>query len=314
MTRAQFEDLVERHRAELRVHCYRMLGSLDESEDLLQETFLRAWRGRAGFVAGSARAWLYRIATNACLDVLRARPRRILVAPGPASESDAEILPAADLPWLQPYPDSLLTELVARETIELVFLAAIQYLPPRQRAVLLFRDVLEWSAKDVASQLDSTVASVNSALQRARSTLREQLPERREDWAATTDEHADLLRRYVDAHEQADVEGFAALLHEDARLTMPPHPMWFDGRAAIAAASARGFDPAFGSLRSVVTAANRQPAAAHYLRPPEADGYRPLALDVLRVEHGRIVEIVSFVDPALFKTFGLPDEFSARPR
>ncbi len=315
MTRAQFEHLVERHGAELRVHCYRMLGSLHESEDLVQDTFLRAWRGRAGFVEGSARAWLYRIATNACLDVLRARPRRILVAPGPASEPDAAILPPADLPWLQPYPDTLLDDqLVARETIELVFLAAIQHLPPRQRAVLLFRDVLEWSAKEVAAQLDATVASVNSALQRARSTLREQLPERREDWAATTDEHADLLRRYVDAHEQADVEGFAALLHEDARLTMPPHPMWFDGRATIAAASARGFDPAFGSLRSVVTAANRQPAVAHYLRPPEADEYRPLALDVLRVEHGRIVEIVSFVEPELFEAFGLPDEFSARPR
>ena len=134
------------------------------------------------------------------------------------------------------------------------------------------------------------------------------------DWAATTDEHADLLRRYVDAHEQADVDRFAALLHEDARLTMPPHPMWFDGRDVIAAASARGFDPAFGSLRSVVTAANRQPAVAHYLRPPEADEYRPLALDVLRVEHGRIVEIVSFVEPELFEAFGLPDEFSARPR
>ena len=267
MTRAQFEQLVERHGAELRVHCYRMLGSLHESEDLVQETFLRAWRARAGFVEGSARAWLYRIATNACLDVLRARPRRILVAPGPASEPDAAILPPADLPWLQPFPDTLLDDqLVARETIELVFLAAIQHLPPRQRAVLLFRDVLEWSAKEVAAQLDATVASVNSALQRARSTLREQLPERREDWAATTDEHADLLRRYVDAHEQADVDGFAALLHEDARLTMPPHPMWFDGRAAIAAASARGFDPAFGSLRSVATAANRQPAVAHYLR------------------------------------------------
>jgi RNA polymerase sigma-70 factor (ECF subfamily) len=180
--------------------------------------------------------------------------------------------------------------------------------------VLLFRDVLEFSAKEVAAQLDASVASVNSALQRARSTLRERLPERREDWAATTDEHAELVRRYVDAHEQADVAGFAALLDEDARLTMPPHPMWFDGRAAIAAASARGFDPAFGSLRSVVTAANRQPAVAHYLRPPGEDEYRPLALDVLRVEHGRIAEIVSFVEPALFTAFGLPDEFSPHPR
>ena len=174
--------------------------------------------------------------------------------------------------------------------------------------MLLLRDVLGWSAKEVASELDASVASVNSALQRARTTLREQLPERREDWAATdlpTEQHADLLRRYVDAHEQADVDGLAALLDVDARLTMPPHPMWFSGRDAIVAASAQGFDPAFGRLRGVVTSANRQPAVAHYLRRPDAPDYEPLAIDVLRVEQGKIVEIVSFVDPALFAAFGL---------
>jgi RNA polymerase sigma-70 factor (ECF subfamily) len=321
---AAFAALVERHRGELRVHCYRMLGSFEDSEDLVQETFLRAWRGRDSFSfdgRSSLRAWLYRIATNACLDVLRSRPRRVL-PPQVAAAGDptAPPSPPADLPWLQPYPDRLLEAIapaedepgavvVARETIELAFLAAIQHLPPRQRAVLILRDVLGSSASDAASMLEASVASVNSALQRARATLRETLPERRTEWArssAPSEEERELLRRYVDAHERADVDALAALLREDARLTMPPHPTWYAGREAIVIASEKGFDPEFGHLRSVVAGANLQPAAAHYLRRPGEPEHRPLALDVLRIEGGSVAEITSFVSPELFPAFGLP--------
>jgi RNA polymerase sigma-70 factor, ECF subfamily len=333
---AAFTALLERHRGELQVHCYRMLGSLEDSEDLVQETFLRAWRKRASFGADgrtSFKPWLYTIATNACLDVLRRRPRRVLQV-GQAADPAVPPSPPTDLPWLQPYPDRLLdsiasaedepgTAVVARETIELAFLAAIQHLPPRQRAVLILRDVVGWSAKDTATVLDASVASVNSALQRARATLRDHLGERRTDWARSSGpsaEERELLRRYLDAHERADVDALAALLREDARLTMPPLPTWYDGREAILAASAKGFEPEFGELRSVATAANRQPAVAHYLKQPGESELRALAFDVLRVEDGYVAEIVSFVFPELFPAFGLPatflstDEFLADPR
>jgi RNA polymerase sigma-70 factor (ECF subfamily) len=301
-----------------------MLGSLEESEDLVQETFLRAWRGRAGFSpreTSSFRAWLYRIATNACLDVLRSRPRGILPPQvAPAGDPAAPPPPPADLPWLQPYPDRLLESIapagdepgavvVARETIELAFLAAIQHLPPRQRAVLILRDVLGWSAKETALLLEASIGSVNSALQRARATLRDRLPERRMEWAPSSgpsEEERELLRRYVEAHERADAEALAELLREDARLVMPPHPTWYSGREAIMTAMRQGFDPEFGRLRTLVAAANMQPAAAHYLRAPGESAYRPLALDVLRLEGGRVAEIDSFVFPDLFPAFGLP--------
>jgi len=320
-----FAGLFERHRGELQVHCYRMLGSFEDSEDLVQETFLRAWRKRSSFASdgrASFRAWLYRIATNACLDVVRSRPRRVLppqVEPA-AGDPTPPPSPPADLPWLQPYPDRLLepvsrpedepgAAVVARETIELAFIAAIQHLPPRQRAVLILRDVLGWSAKDTANLLEASAASVNSALQRARATLRGRLGERRTEWTPTSEPSADereLLRRYVDAHQRADAAALAELLREDARLTMPPHPTWYAGREAILIAAEQGFDPKFGHIRTLVAAANRQPTAAHYLRPPGESDYRPLALDVLRIEGGRIAEITSFVFPRLFRAFGLP--------
>jgi RNA polymerase sigma-70 factor (ECF subfamily) len=326
---ASFAALFERHRRELQVQCYRMLGSFEDSEDLVQETFLRAWRGRAKFrVQGPAsfRAWLYRIATNACLDVLRSRPRRVM-PPQVAAAGDPAAPPAppADLPWLQPYPDRLLEPaspaedepgalVIARETVELAFIAAIQHLPPRQRAALLLRDVLGWSAKETASMLEASVVSVNSALQRARATLREHLGERRTDWTRSSEpseEERELLRRYVEAHERADVDALAELLREDARLTMPPHPTWYEGREAILIASAKGFDPEFGQLRSVATGANRQPAAAHYLQEPGDSEHRALALDVLRIEGRRVAEITSFVFPALFPAFDLPPKLAA---
>jgi len=323
-TEAAFAASVEYHRRELQVHCYRMLGSLEDSEDLVQETFLRAWRSREPFAADgrfSLRAWLYRIATNACLDVLRTRSRRVM-PPDVVPAADPRVPPAppADLPWLEPYPDRLLEGVaapeddpealvVARETIELAFIAAIQHLPPRQRAALIFRDVVGWSANETAALLETTVASANSALQRARATLRDRLGERRTAWGTgsepSTDER-DLVRRYLEAHERADIDALAALLREDVRLAMPPHPTWFDGREAILAAMRAGFDPQFGSLRAVVSGANRQPAIAHYLRAPGETEYRAIAIDVLRFECGQVAEITSFPEAELFAAFGLP--------
>ena len=218
-----FGALVERHRRELHVHCYRMLASFEEAEDLVQETFLRAWRNRDSFDGSMFRAWLYRIATNACLDVLRHNSRQIR-----ALQSFAEVH------WLQPYPDRLLDEVapsaaepdaivVARETIELAFLASVQLLPPRQRAALILRDVLGWSAAETASLLDTTVQAANSALQRARATLHDRLPERRLEWPSpdASASERDLVRRYIDAHERADGVALAALASEDVRVTMP---------------------------------------------------------------------------------------------
>ena len=320
---AAFAALAERHRGEVQVHCYRMLGSFEDSEDLVQETFLRAWRNRAGVSfdgADSFRAWLYRIATNACLDVLRSRPRRVLPPDlAPAADPRPDPGPPADLPWLQPYPDRLLAAVarredepdaavVTRETIELAFVAAIQHLPPRQRAVLILRDVVGWSAKETASLTEASVASVNSALQRARETLQDRLPKDRTQWTPATALDADqreLLRRYVEAHERADADALAVLLREDARLLMPPHPTWYAGRDAIVIATRKGFDPKFGSLRTVLVGVNAQPAVAHYLRGPGEAVYRALAFDVLSIEDGLIAEIASFAVPELFPAFGL---------
>ena len=327
-----FETLVERHRRELRVHCYRMLGSFEESEDLVQETFLRAWRNLAGFEGRSTfRAWLYRIATNACLDALDGRSRRVLPhhVEGP-SDPHAPLPPAADIAWLQPFPDRL-TEpdprwepvapsegepdsvAVARETIELAFLAAIQHLPLRQRAVLILRDVLGWSAKETAEQLESSVASVNSALQRARATLREHLPERRLEWAPASrpsEQERAVLRRYMEAVERADLAALAELLAEDVRAMMPPWPMWFQGRDAVLATLRVSWNPDSphysGEFRTVATGANQQPALGLYVRVPGERDFRAFAVGVLRIEDGLITELTSFHDLGLFPVFDLP--------
>lgn len=319
-----FGVLAERYRRELQVHCYRMLGSFEDSEDLVQETLLRAWRRRDTFAGRSTfRAWLYRIATNACLDFLERHPRRPLprqVLP-PADPDERQ--PPAEIRWLQPYPDHLLdlpaprdaepdAAVITRETIELAFLIAIQHLPPRQRAVLILRDVLGWPASDTADLLNISVAAVKSALQRARPTVKPHLPQERLDWhlaSAPTAEEQALLGHYIAAHERADALALAAMLREDTLLTMPPHQMWFFGRDSIAAFTAEVFDPAstfyHGTWHSLPTAANRQPAVAHYVRLPHDTVYRAQVLDVLRIEHGLIAEIISFV-PDLFPAFGLP--------
>jgi RNA polymerase sigma-70 factor (ECF subfamily) len=312
---AAFATLAERHRRELQVHCYRMLGSFEDAEDQVQETFLRAWRNRAGFEGRAPfRAWLYRIATNACLDALARSPRR-------APEPPADGRPPMEVPWLGPYPDHLLEGvapgeeepealIVARETVELAYLVAIQHLPPRTRAVLIMRDVLGWSAKDTAELLDTTVAGVNSALQRARGTLRRNLPERRLEWAPDTDPtegERDLLRRYIEATERKDAGAFVAMMREDARFTMPPQPgVWAGAEAIVAMWIEGGIDtPEVGDMRCVVTRSNRQPAVACYRRRPGEDAFSPMAIDVLRIEEGLIADIVTF-GPEVFASLGLP--------
>lgn len=315
-----FGRLLERHRRELSVHCYRMLGSFSEAEDMVQETFLRAWRKRGTFEGRSTfRAWLYRIATNACLDALRRRPRRVLpydVAPATDLTGD---LPAPTLvASIEPYPDALLgpavpggddpvTAVVAKETIEIAFLAAIQHLPPVQRAVLILRDVIGWSANDAAEVLGTSIAAVKSALQRARVTMRERLPERRADWSApreTTDaETARLLRRYMQAHERGDTAALAAMLADDVRVAYPPTQLWCEGRKTFVAGSKK--HAAVGEYRFVPTRANMQPAAAIYLRRPGDTEFRPLVLEVLRFQDRLITEIIDF-EPGLFLAFGLP--------
>ena len=309
-----FAALVEPFRGELQAHCYRMVGSYEDSEDLVQETFLRAWRKRKSFQGRSTfRAWLYRIATNACLDLLDRRPRKIRPHEGAA--------PLAEVPWLQPYPDEVLEEIpsgeaepeaevVARETMELAFIAAIQLLPPKQRAALILRDVLGWSAAETASLLETSVAAANSALQRARATMKRHLPERRLDWRAgeePSEQERALLERYMDATERNDPVAMARLLREDAFCSMPPLEAWYVGNEAIVAAWVQdGFGTeAVGRLQSVPVSANRQPAVAIYRKRPGGTEYRPLALDVLRFDDGRVAEIVVF-GPDVFGAFGLP--------
>jgi RNA polymerase sigma-70 factor (ECF subfamily) len=323
-----FETVVERHRREIQVHCYRMLGSLSDAEDLTQETFLRAWKGRDGFEGrASVRTWLYRIATNACLDALARRPRRVLPDQlGPSGEPAGPIA-AADLPWLEPYPDRLLATpapddtgavVVERETIELAFLAAVQYLPPRQRAVLILRDVLGWPAKETAGSLGTSVASANSALQRARATLRERLPARRAEWTVgdPTAEEAALVKRFIAAYEQGDPNAVARLLHEDAQAVMPPYTLWFGSRAAIVEALSLSMDPAsphcIGRFKMRPARANRQPAVATYLRRPGEDAYRWFGATLLTVEQGLVAAMAAFESlPAA--AWGLPETWAGEP-
>jgi RNA polymerase sigma-70 factor, ECF subfamily len=288
-----FADLTRRYHRELQIHCYRMLGSLDAAEDHVQEVFLRAWRSRDAFQERSSpRTWLYRIATNACLDTLR-----------------------RTTPPLQPYPDQLLDEhpgpdavAVARETISLAFLAAIQLLPPRQRAVLILRDVLSWSPNEAAALLDTTVPAVHSALQRARATLRQRWPGGRLEWSPAGEPdpaQRELLQRYIAAHERADPQALVDLLREDIRLTIEPGIGEWTGKTAVARALRRDMNTP-GQWRMLPTAANRQPAAAAYVRSADDTAFRPFALIVLRPQAGLLAAIDSFETPSLFAAFGLP--------
>ncbi|MEV6638506.1 RNA polymerase subunit sigma-70 [Amycolatopsis sp. NPDC051371] len=294
---ARFALITERHRRELQVHCYRMLANYADAQDMTQETFLRAWNKRESFKGHAAlRTWLYRIATNACLDFLEKRNDR---TPLPAEGSE--------LLYLQPYPDRMLPEdpqesVVARETIELAFIVAVQHLPPRQRAVLILRDVLGWPASKAADALELTVASVTSALQRARVTMREQLPGRRLDWRSPaghelSDDERGVVKSYIDAHERNDLEGLMSLLRDDLRFAMLPDSGTLTMTAEDAVdgwVSGGLFQPGHDDWRGITTTVNRMPAAALYLRTPDDPEYRLFAVAVLHVVDGKIAELTGF--------------------
>jgi RNA polymerase sigma-70 factor (ECF subfamily) len=308
-----FERLTATHIRELHVHCYRMLGSLHDADDLLQETLLRAWRGIGRFEGrASVRTWLYRIATNACLNALAERPRRVLPS-GLVAASDPDDPPCDPIlepVWLEPYPDRLLDELgdpaaqyTRRETIELAFLAAIQLLPPRQRAILLLRDVLAWSGAEVAAMLGTSKSSVDSALRRARATIERSRIADSKMAAPTAGERA-LLGRYVRAFERADVHELARMLAHDVEMTMPPDPMWFAGRRDVVRFLERRVFTVRGPLVPKPIAANRQPAVALYERLGQTES--AMSIQVLRISGRRIREITGFVSDTLFTAFGLP--------
>lgn len=308
---AAFTRLANRHRAELKAHCYRMLGSLADAEDLTQETWLRAWRARSAFEGrASVRSWLYKIATNACLDFLESRKERR--SGDSITSAEASLGPQPHVPWLQPFPDRLLepdARLVSREALELGYLVALQCLPPKQRAALICCDVLEWSAKEAAELLSLSVASVNSALQRARETLQnEQQTGVRVRHEATPEQEQRLLRAYVKATEDLDVPALTTLLREDVRCTMPPVDVRFTNRDE----AVRGWvEGGFGSeqyrdFRCIVTRTNGLPAVACYRRAPGAAAYTPLALDVLKLHGEQVVEITTFELAPLLRDLDLP--------
>ena len=319
----ELEGRLEQHRVELNAYCYRMLGSPFEAEDAVQETFIRAWRGFGRFEGRAAlRSWLYRIATNVCLDMLKGRERRARPMDlGPAREPIAANLNTLpEVTWIEPVPDGLVMAdegdpaevAVARETVRLAFVAALQHLPPRQRAVLILCEVLRWKASEVAELLETSVASVNSALQRARATL-EAAEVTAADTPSSLDEaDRDLLARYVQAFEAYDIEALTALIHEDATQSMPPFDLWLSGRDDI---FEWWFGPGIGCRGSRViptTTANGSPAFGQYKPSATGEGYEPWALQVLEVEDGRIAEFTFFLaTETLFPLFGLPPRLDA---
>jgi RNA polymerase sigma-70 factor (ECF subfamily) len=321
--REAFQRLAESYRHQLEVHCYRMLGSLQDAEDLVQETFLRAWRSRQRFEGRTSfRNWLYRIATNACLNAIASRnlaPRVLPDAVGPPAEPGIRLgPPSTDAAWIEPYPDAALTNLAdaapgpearyqLRESVQLAFIAAVQQLPARQRAVLLLRDVLGWSAAETAQLLDASVPSVNSALQRARATLERHSASDEQDLSWTDDTQRDLVERYVRTWETLDMDGFVALLKEDAVLRMPPWREWFRGRDAIRAFFEWVWQRSGGDgFRVVPTSANGQPAFAHYARLGTAADYQAHSLQIVTLQGGAIGILTGYRDPGLFAPFGLP--------
>ena len=313
-TTTALEPQLEQYRGELTAYCYRMLGSPFEAEDAVQETFLRAWRAYEGFEGRAAlRSWLYRIATNVCLDMLNGKERRATPMDlGPAREPiEANLNVPSEVTWIQPMPDPA-EQAVARETVKLAFIAALQHLPPRQRAVLILCEVLRWKASEVAELLETSVASVNSALQRARATL-----EASDISAAGTTPSVDkadeeLLARYVAAFEAYDIEALTSLIHEDASQSMPPFDLWLQGRDDI---FRWWYGPGIGCRGSHViptVAANGAPAFGQYKPSESGEGYEPWALQVLEIEDGKVVELTFFLDTeTLFPLFGLPLQFEA---
>ncbi len=318
---AAAEQQLEQHRGELTAYCYRMLGSPFEAEDAVQETLLRAWRSLDRFEGRAAlRSWLYRIATNVCFDLLNGRERRARPMDlGPAREpveSNLNALP--EVTWIEPVPDSAVAlegdpadVAVARETIRLAFVAALQHLPPRQRAVLILCEVLRWKAAEVAELLDTSVASVNSALQRARATL-DSAEVGTESGAQLDEDARELLARYVEAFEAYDMEALTSLIHEDATQSMPPYDLWLNGREDI---FEWWFGPGIGCRGSRViptVAANGSPAFGQYKPSESGSGHEPWALQVLELSGDRIVELTFFLDTdRVFPLFGLPPRLDA---
>ncbi|MDX6721546.1 MAG: polymerase sigma-70 factor, subfamily [Solirubrobacteraceae bacterium] len=320
---AELELRLERHRVELTAHCYRMLGSAFEAEDAVQDTMMRAWRSYDRFEGRAAlRSWLYRIATNVCFDMLDGRKRRARpMDMGPARDPDGPIggqLP--EVTWIEPIPDGLAVPAegdpaevaVARETIRLAFVAALQHLPPRQRAVLILCEVLRWKASEVAELLESSVASVNSALQRARATLEASNVSAADPSPSIGDVDAALLARYVAAFEDYDMDALTALIHEDATQSMPPYELWLHGREDILRWWVGQGAGCRGSRVIPTVAANGSPAFGQYKPSASGRGYDPWALQVLEIEDGRVVEFTFFLDTdTVFPLFGLPARLEA---
>jgi RNA polymerase sigma-70 factor (ECF subfamily) len=314
----EFKSELEPHRRAITLHCYRMLGSLHDAEEVAQESLLRAWQRLEERLSSAAtRAWLYKIATNACLDVLKTRRRRRalphLLAP-PATPGIAFGPPLPETVWVEPAPDSLLDppdgqpgpdrRAFLRESIGLAFITALQLLSPKQRAVLLLVDVLGWRPQETAELLETTVASVNSLLQRARRSV-ESRPDQEGPAAAAADD--DLLRRYIATWESGDLDAFAALLAEDARLSMPPQPEWYAGREAVRAFLAHILATQRHHYRLLPVAANGQRAVAVYTAPTTGGDFRGEAINVLAIRGGRVSEMTRFAAPHLFPLFGLPE-------
>jgi RNA polymerase sigma-70 factor (ECF subfamily) len=320
---ADLEHRLERHRVELTAHCYRMLGSPFEAEDAVQDTMVRAWKAIDRFEGRAAlRSWLYRIATNVCFDMLdgrkrRARPMDLGPARDPESVLDAGL---AEATWIEPIPDGVAVPsdgdpadvTMARETIRLAFVAALQHLPPRQRAVLILCEVLRWKAAEVAELLETSVASVNSALQRARATLSASDVSLASTTPSVDQAGEAMLERYVAAFEQYDMEALTSLIHEDATQSMPPFALWLRGREDILAWWVGQGAGCRGSRVVATRTANGAPAFGQYKPAENGDGYEPWALQVLEIEDGRVVEFTFFLDTAsLFPLFELPPRLDA---
>lgn len=296
---ASFDELLARHRRAIHLFCYRMVASYTDADDLAQEAMVRAWKARDAYDAATGavgfRRWLHRIANNACLDFLKSAARKVA----------ANAQSYAEVPWLQPYPDTLLDEDAAgKEQLALGYLALIQLLPPQQRAVFVLRDVLGWSAQEVADALEVSVAAANSALQRARETVERHAPSYPTPTAPTDEERA-VLAAFIRTHEGADAAACAALMSKHIRATMPPHPVCFVGRDAMAPLIERAFTRE-GAWRCLPVWANRQPAAVCYLRRPGDTAFRAFKIDVLRVGGGLVEEVTTF-DASLVAAFGCPE-------
>jgi RNA polymerase sigma-70 factor, ECF subfamily len=319
-----FAALTEPHRRALNAHCYRMLGSVHDAEDALQETMLRAWRGLASFEGRSSlRSWLYTIATNTCLRAIERRPKRVLpIDYGPAADPhDGLAAPLVESVWVEPYPDAKLgledglagpeARYEQRESVELAFIAALQHLPARQRAVLILRDVLGFSARETAETLETTPAGVDSALQRAHKTVDQRLPERSQQAVLSSledDALREVVDRYVDAWERADVDAVVAMLTADGVMAMPPHPTWFRGREAVAAFLAAMPMHADRRWRMIPVRANGQLAFATFGWDEEREIFAAHGISVLTLDGTLIADFTNFLDAELIPRFGLPAE------